>query len=138
MASLMAARSTTAGTPLFNRSVKKILKFETAINFIIDFCRRGRNATAHRAPVVLCGSQGAVSACKASWPVRYPSRSIMECYLREVLEDDSGRLEGDVSIDLGVLLPVEDGLNVVGLDVELVAVSDGGLEQHSDGVRKGL
>jgi len=62
----------------------------------------------------------------------------MECYLREVLEDDSGRLEGDVSIDLGVLLPVEDGLNVVGLDVELVAVSDGGLEQHSDGVRKGL
>ena len=35
----------------------------------------------------------------------------------------------------GFFLPVEDVLNIAGFDFELIAVSDGAFEEHSDTVR---
>jgi hypothetical protein len=53
-------------------------------------------------------------------------------YTGEVLQDDSGWFERNVRT--GGLLPVENGFNIGGLDVELVTVSNCGLEENSDGV----
>ena len=58
--------------------------------------------------------------------------------LREILQDNSGWLERNVRVRLGVLDPVKDLLDIRGLDVELVAVPNCGLKKHSDGVWKGL
>lgn len=58
-------------------------------------------------------------------------------YTSEILEDDTGGAEGNLGIVLRGLLPVEDGLNVVLLDAEVVAVTDGTLEEHADRVREG-
>ena len=57
-------------------------------------------------------------------------------YLREVLENDTRRLERNVGVCLRVLDPVEDLLDIGGLNVELVTVADGGLEQDANGVRQ--
>ena len=58
-------------------------------------------------------------------------------YLREVLKDDSGGAEGNLSVVLRGLLPVQDGLNVLLLDGEIVAVANGALKEDSDGVGQG-
>lgn len=52
----------------------------------------------------------------------------------EILEDNSGGLEGDLDLLGGLLLPIKDVLDVLGLNLELVAVSDGRFQQNSDGV----
>jgi hypothetical protein len=54
-----------------------------------------------------------------------------DIYLREVLEDDSGGLEGDLDVLGSVGDPLEDLLDVGGQHVKLIAVSDGGLEQDT-------
>ena len=54
------------------------------------------------------------------------------------MEDDSSGFEGDVDLFLGVVLPVEDSLNVRAEHVVLIAVSDGGLKEDSDGVGEGV
>lgn len=59
-------------------------------------------------------------------------------YLREILKDDTGRAEGNLSVILGRSLPVEDGLDVTFLDGEIVTVADGGFEEHANRVRKVL
>lgn len=46
-------------------------------------------------------------------------------YLREVLEDDSGRLEGDLDVLGSVFNPLEDLLDVGGQYVKLIAISYG-------------
>jgi len=56
----------------------------------------------------------------------------------EVLQDNSGWFEGDIGVSLGTLDPVQDLLDIGGLDVELVAVSHGGLEKDPDGVWEGI
>ena len=48
------------------------------------------------------------------------------------MEDDTGGAEGNLSIILRGLGPVEDGLNVLLLDAEVVAVADSALEEHAD------
>lgn len=54
----------------------------------------------------------------------------------EILQDDSGGLERDLHILVGGLLPVEDIFDVLLLDAEVVAVSDGRLKKNSDGIRE--
>ena len=62
----------------------------------------------------------------------------MRLYLREVLQDDSGRLEWNLDVFLGVSDPLEDLLDVAGEHVKFVAVSDGRLEQDTHGVGQSL
>jgi len=52
----------------------------------------------------------------------------------EILEEDTGGLERDLDTLLRGHGPVEDGLDISGLDVEVVAVADGTLEEDSDRV----
>ena len=56
--------------------------------------------------------------------------------LREVLEDDTCGAERDLGIVLRGLRPVEDGLDVLLLHAEVVAVADGALEENADRVRQ--
>lgn len=51
----------------------------------------------------------------------------------EVLKDNSSGLEGDFNVFGGVNLPVENLFDIRRQDVELVAVSHGTLQEHSDG-----
>lgn len=53
-------------------------------------------------------------------------------HLREVLEDDSGGLEGDLDVLGCIGNPVENLLNVSGKYVKLIAISDSGLKQDTD------
>ena len=57
--------------------------------------------------------------------------------LREVLEDDACGAERNLGVVLRGLLPVQDGLNVLLLDREIVAVANGALKEDSDGVGQG-
>ena len=50
------------------------------------------------------------------------------------MQNDSCWFEWDICVSLGSLDPVEDGLDILGLYVELVAVSNSGLKENSDGV----
>lgn len=50
------------------------------------------------------------------------------------MENDSGGAEGDFDVLLGGLGPVQDLLNVIFLDGKVIAVTDSGLEQDTDGV----
>ena len=63
---------------------------------------------------------------------------IIDCnyffYLREVLEDHSGRAERNLGVVLRRLLPVQNGLNVLLFDGEIVAVANSTLKEDSDGV----
>ncbi len=43
----------------------------------------------------------------------------------EILEDDPGWLEGDLNFLGGKFFPVQDVLNIFGLDLELITVPDG-------------
>lgn len=54
----------------------------------------------------------------------------------EVLKNNSCGAEGDFDVVLGSLGPVENLLDVGLLDGEVVAVTDGGLEEDTDGVRE--
>jgi hypothetical protein len=56
--------------------------------------------------------------------------------LREVLQDDTCGAERNLSTFLGGLGPVEDGLDIGLLDLVVVTVTDGGLEEDTDGVGK--
>jgi len=51
----------------------------------------------------------------------------------EILKDDSGGLEGDFNTSSGILFPIEDLVDIRFLDGEVVTVSDGTLEEDSDG-----
>lgn len=55
-------------------------------------------------------------------------------HAREILEDDSGRLEGDLDLEGGLFFPVQYVLDVFGFDFELVAVPNGTLEKDSNAV----
>lgn len=52
----------------------------------------------------------------------------------EVLEDDSGRFEGDLNLFLGKGFPIQDVLNVARFYFEFITVSDGTFKQDSDTV----
>lgn len=54
----------------------------------------------------------------------------------EILKDDTGRLERNLYHLLGILLPIQDGLNVGLLDVEFIAVTHGTLEKNTDRERQ--
>ena len=54
--------------------------------------------------------------------------------LREVLKDDSGGAEGNLDVLLGGFGPIEDLFHVMLLHGEVVAITDSGLEQDTDGV----
>lgn len=58
-------------------------------------------------------------------------------YLRKILKDDSGRSERNFSGLLRGFSPVEDGVNVLFLHREVVAITDGALKEDTDGVREG-
>ena len=51
----------------------------------------------------------------------------------EVLEDDSGWLERDFNLERSIFFPIEDFFDILGEDIELVAVSETGLEEDSNG-----
>ncbi len=53
----------------------------------------------------------------------------------EILEDDSGRLEGDFDRLAGELFPVQDVLDILGSDFEFIAVSNCAFEEDSDAER---
>ena len=55
-------------------------------------------------------------------------------YLRKILKDDSRRSERNFSGVLRGFSPVEDGVNVLFLHREVVAVTDGTLEEDTDGI----
>lgn len=62
----------------------------------------------------------------------FPLTAILQqFYLREVLEDDSGGLEGDLDVLGRVGDPVEDLLDVRGKHVKLIAISDRRLKQDT-------
>lgn len=69
---------------------------------------------------------------KALHSVTHGSEIHNSWYTSEVLQDDSGGAEGNLSIVLRRLLPVEDGFDVLLLDGEVVAVTDGTLEKDAD------
>jgi hypothetical protein len=48
------------------------------------------------------------------------------------LEEHASGLERHFHVLLRGLLPVEDVLDVIGLDVEVVTVTEGGLKKHTD------
>ena len=52
------------------------------------------------------------------------------------MENDSSGAEGDLDVLLGVGGPVKNLFNIILLDGKLVAVTDGALKQHADGVWK--
>ena len=54
----------------------------------------------------------------------------------EVLQQDSGWLEGDFHIVPAIHLPVENPLNVFGLHLKVVTVAHGRLQKHAHGERK--
>ena len=58
-------------------------------------------------------------------------------YLRKILEDDSGWAERNFSGLLRGFSPVEDGVNILLLHGKVVAVTDGTLEEDTDGIWKG-
>jgi hypothetical protein len=62
------------------------------------------------------------------------TRNSVGGHVREILQEHSGWLEGNVNVLLGGVGPVQNLVNVGLLDGELVTVSDGALEEHSDGV----
>jgi hypothetical protein len=55
-------------------------------------------------------------------------------YVREILQEHSSWLEGDVNVLLGGVGPVQNLVNVGFFDGELVTVSHSALKEHSDGV----
>jgi len=73
-------------------------------------------------------------ATNASHAVSHGSQIDDGGHTSEVLEDDTSGAERYLSLNLGGLGPVEDGLNIGLLHLVLVAVTDGGLEENSDGV----
>ena len=54
--------------------------------------------------------------------------------LRKILEDDSGGAERNFGVLLRSLGPVEDSFHVLLLHAEVVAVTDGTLQEDTDGV----
>ena len=65
-----------------------------------------------------------------SWRTRLDSR--------EVLQNDSGRFEGDLYIFLLVLSPVEDILDILLENVEVIAVTHGRLKEDADRERQSI
>jgi len=59
-------------------------------------------------------------------------------YTSEVLKDNSGGAERNLSVVLRRLFPVEDGLDVLLLYGEVVTVTDGTLQEDADRVRQRL
>ena len=53
------------------------------------------------------------------------------------MEDDSGRTERNFSGLLRGFTPIEDSVNVLFLHGKVVAVTDGTLEEDTDGIWKG-
>ena len=62
---------------------------------------------------------------------------VINFYIRKILQDDSGGTEGDFSIVLRRLRPVENRLNVLLFHGEVVAVADSALKEDTDRVREG-
>lgn len=62
-------------------------------------------------------------------------RSLKMRHSREVLQENSGRGEGHLSLVL-LLLPVQDVLDVGLFSVEAVAVAHGRLQEDADGQRQ--
>jgi hypothetical protein len=71
---------------------------------------------------------------KASHGITHGSQIDDGWHSSEILKDDAGRQEWNLCLLLGVLDPVENLLNVALLDREVIAVSDGTLQQDTDGV----
>jgi len=59
-------------------------------------------------------------------------------HIREVLQDDPGRMEGDLNGLVLVLLPIQNVANVLLGHLELITVSHCRLQQHTNGVRQML
>jgi hypothetical protein len=59
-------------------------------------------------------------------------------YTSEVLKDDTGWAEWDLSLNLGALSPVENGLNIRLLDCVIVTVTYGRLKKNANGIRQFL
>lgn len=70
----------------------------------------------------------AVPAKRYALRVKNPqacNKALSRFYLREILQDDSGGLERNVGVSLRVLDPVEDLLDIRGLNIELITVTHG-------------
>lgn len=147
IASLMAARSTTAGTPLFNS--KRLVSFENGIkpkiglnfyNLILDrWNSYSWNFLIETVKMILVMKQPENSLRYDSGDHNVSLSNLsfrVNEYLREILKDNSSWLERNISIFLWVFNPIENGLNIVRLYVKFIAVSDGRFEKHSDRVWK--